>query len=373
MGKPIRVGVVGAGAVASSVHLPILRRRTDLFDLRAIADLNRTAADALAKRFAIAHVFDSTDAMYKSGEIDAVFILNSGAHGEVTAQALDAGLDVFCEKPLAYSKNELNLIESSLHKSGRKLMLGYMKTFDQAVYKAKERITGRPRTVDVVVLHPSGESQLATTDVHVEAFPLPKEFLPRLESSNNTLMLDALGAEAAKAFGIEYLDIMMGSIIHELSVLRALDIHIEKIDYVERWPQKSRSESFIIVGQTSDGVRVTIRWFYLEGYPKYQEEIRWINEKEGHHIIFYSPYILRVPTEYIHTQRIGLDHVEQTFKSYQPNFEIEIAAFAELVHTGKQQEDPIAAGLEDLVITQKIARKICELEGITPGGDVAAL
>jgi predicted dehydrogenase len=222
-----------------------------------------------------------------------------------------------------------------------------------------------------VVLHPSGESQLATTDVHVEAFPLPKEFLPRLASSNDTLMLDALGSDAAKAFGIEYLDIMMGSIIHELSVLRALDIHIEKIDYVERWPQKSRSESFIIVGQTSDGVRVTIRWFYLEGYPKYQEEIRWINEKEGHHIIFYSPYILRVPTEYIHTQRIGLDHVEQTFKSYQPNFEIEIAAFAELVHTGKQQEDPISAGLEDLVITQKIARKICELEGITPGGDIA--
>jgi len=373
MPKPIRIGVVGAGLIASSVHLPILRRRTDLFDLRAITDLNRAAADALAKRFAISKVFDSTAAMYESGEIDAVFILNSGAHAQVAAQALDAGLDVFCEKPLAYSQDEMVLIETAWRKSGRKLMLGYMKTFDQAVYKAQERIKSRPRSVDVVVFHPSGDSQVATTDAHLETFPLSKESLAKIEESNKKAMVDALGADAAKAFGPEYHDIMMGSIIHELSVLRALDVHIEKIDYVDRWPQKSRSESFIILGQTSDGVRVTIRWFYLEDYPKYQEEIRWVNEKEGHHIIFYSPYILRVPTEYIHTQRNGLDHVESSFKSYQPNFEIELAAFAELVHTGKQQEDPIISGKEDLLITLKMARKICELEGITPGGDIAEL
>ena len=128
MPKPIRVGVVGAGLIASSVHLPILRRRTDLFDLRAITDLNRASADALAKRFAISKVFDSAAGMYESGEIDAVFILNSGGHAEVAAQALDAGLDVFCEKPLAYSQEEMALIETSWRKSGRKLMLGYMKT-----------------------------------------------------------------------------------------------------------------------------------------------------------------------------------------------------------------------------------------------------
>lgn len=371
MNKLIRVGVVGAGAVASSVHLPILRRRSELFDLTAITDLNLTAAKALAERFAIKHVFENSAEMFASKEIDAVFILNSGSHAELTANALNAGLDVFCEKPLAYNRAELELIESALESSGRKLMLGYMKTFDQAVYKAKEQIKGRPRTVDVVVLHPSGESQLATTDVHVKAFPLPPKLLPGIEKSNEKAMNDALGAEAAKAFGREYLDIMMGSIIHELSVLRALDVHITQIDYVDRWPTETKSESFVIAGRTEDGVRVTIRWFYLDKYPKYQEEIRWVSEEDGHHIIFYSPYILRVPTEYTHTSRTGLDHVEHTFKSYQPSFEIEIAAFATLVNTGKQQEDPISAGLEDLVITQKVALKICENEGLAPGGDLA--
>ena len=370
MSKRIRVGVVGAGAVASSVHLPILRRRSDIFDLVAIADLNKVAAQALANRFAINSVYDSAEEMFRSGEIDSVVILNSGIHAYLVVAALDANLDVFCEKPLAYSRNEIELIKAALNRSGRKLMLGYMKTFDQAVYQAKERITGRPRSVDVVVLHPSGGSQLATTEVHVEAFPLPSQLIPQIESGNEKAKLEALGEKAAKAFGQEYLDIMLGSIIHELSVLRALDVHIDTIDFVDRWPKDKTSESFIIVGQTADGVRVTIRWFYLEDYPKYQEEIRWVNEKEGHHIIFYSPYIMRVPTEYIHTERKGLDHTEHHFRSYKPNFEIELEAFAKLVETGIQQEDPIEAGLEDLIITQKMAKVICEREGIEIGGDL---
>jgi len=50
----VRVGIVGTGSVASSVHLPILTRRTDLFKIVALADLNIPAAHALAKRFGIA-------------------------------------------------------------------------------------------------------------------------------------------------------------------------------------------------------------------------------------------------------------------------------------------------------------------------------
>lgn len=370
MSKVVRVGVVGAGAVSSSVHLPILRRRSDLFDLQALADPNIDATNALAERFAIPHRFSSPADMFSSGKIDAAVVLNSGSHCDVVVQALNAGLDVFCEKPLAYSNEEMGKIESAMKSSGKKLMLGYMKTFDQAVYEAQKNIKGRPRTVDVVVLHPSGDSQLATTERHVKGFPASKELIAEFIASDKAIRVQALGEAAAKAFGAEYTDIMMGSIIHELSVLRALDVHITSIDYVDRWPTTSKSESFIVVGRTDDGVRVSIRWFYLENYPKYQEEIRWVNENEGHHIIFYSPYILRVPTEYIHTTRQGLDHKETTFKSYQPNFEIELAAFHNLVETGKQQQDPITAGYEDLKITLMMAKKLCEKEGIPLGGNL---
>ncbi len=372
-GKIINIGVVGAGAVASSVHLPILSRRSDLFKVSAVADFNIDSANHLADRFGIPSDarFSSAYEMISSGKIEAIAIINSGSHCDLVVAALDAGLNVFCEKPLAYSQEEMGRIEKSLAASTGELMIGYMKTYDQAVTRAKAAIgTKRPRTVDVVVLHPSGESQLATTEISVKAFPASKELIAGFKKSAHELAVQAIGEAAATAFGDEYADIILGSIVHEFSVLRALDIHLTQIDFVDRWPADSRSESFIINGRTDDGVRVSIRWFYLDKYPMYQEEVRWLSEEEGHHIIFPSPYILHVPTKLITTTRHGLDHEVSTFESYQPAFEIELVAFHALATTGKQPYEPISAGFEDLNISQKIALQICKNEGIKPGGNL---
>ncbi|MCX6430137.1 MAG: Gfo/Idh/MocA family oxidoreductase [Actinobacteria bacterium] len=372
-GAIVKIGVVGAGAVATSVHLPILTRRSDLFKVCAVADFNSASANHLADRFGIPadSRFTSAHEMIASGKIDAIAIINSGSHCALVVAALNANLNVFCEKPLAYSKKEMSSIEDALKNSTGKLMIGYMKTYDPAVVRAKNLIgLKRPRSVDVLVLHPSGESQLATSEISVKAFPASPELIAGFMKDAKQLDIEALGEKAAAAFGAEYSDIILGSIVHEFSVLRALDIHISEIDHVDRWPIETRSESFIIHARTADGVRVTIRWFYLDKYPMYQEEVRWMSDEEGHHIIFPAPYILRVPTKLISTTRIGLAHDVATFETYEPSFEIELVAFHTLATTGNQKSDPIADGNEDLTISQKIASKICELEGIEKGGDI---
>jgi myo-inositol 2-dehydrogenase/D-chiro-inositol 1-dehydrogenase len=369
----VRVGLVGAGAVASSVHLPILTRRSDLFEITAIADLNLSATHVLADRFGLSreNCFDSPQKLISSGAIDAIMVLNSGSHAEVVVSALDAGLHVFCEKPLAYTKREIKEIESALNSSGKNLMIGYMKTFDSAVIAARRAIKSRPRTVDVLVLHPSGDSQLVTSELSVD-LPQPPANLNEIFSNlKKEVQVEALGEVAANSFGNLYTDIILGSVIHEFSVLRALDVHIAVVDFVDRWPNPGQSDSIIIHARTADGVRVTIRWFYLDQYPAYQEEIRWINEEEGHHIIFPSPYILRIPTQLITTRRKGIDHEMVRTNSYTTSFENELIAFHNLIQTGKQEANPISDGLEDLEIAQKIAKKIAELEGTPVTGDIA--
>ena len=369
----VRVGLVGAGAVASSVHLPILTRRSDLFEVVALADLNLNATHVLADRFGISreNCFDSPIKLISSGSIDAIMVLNSGSHAEVVVSALNAGLNVFCEKPLAYAKREMKEIEAALKSSGKSLMIGYMKTFDSAVIAARKAIKSRPRTVDVLVLHPSGDSQLVTSELSVDLPHSPAGLNEIFSKVKNEIQVEALGEAAAKSFGDLYTDILLGSVIHEFSVLRALDVHITEVDFVDRWPNPGHSESIIIHARTADGVRVTIRWFYLDQYPAYQEEIRWVNEEEGHHIIFPSPYILRIPTQLITTRRRGIDHEMVRTNSYTASFENELVAFHHLVMTGKQDADPIADGLEDLEIAQMIAKKIAEREGTPVKGDIA--
>jgi predicted dehydrogenase len=371
--KRVRVGLVGAGAVASSVHLPILSRRSDIYEVVAIADLNLAATHVLADRFGISRdkCFDSPQKLISSGDIDAIMVLNSGSHAEVVVSALNSGLNVFCEKPLAYTKREMVEIEKALKASGMQLMIGYMKTFDNAVIAAKNAIKSRPRTVDVLVLHPSGDSQLVTSEISVDMPASPASLNEIFSKVKNDTQVEALGQDAAKSFGNLYTDIVLGSVIHEFSVLRALDVHITEVDFVDRWPSPGQSEAIIIHARTADGVRVTIRWFYLDQYPAYQEEIRWVNEEEGHHIIFPSPYILRIPTQLISTRRRGIDHEVTRTNSYTASFENELVAFHNLVLTGKQEYDPIADGYEDLAIAQMIAKKIAEREGTKAGGDIA--
>jgi predicted dehydrogenase len=79
---------------------------------------------------------------------------------------------------------------------------------------------------------------------------------------------------------------------------------------------------------------------------------------------------LRVPTQLVSTYRKGIDHQENKYESYKPAFEIELEAFYALVKTGKQDADPIADGLEDLILAQKIAKKIAENENISLGGEL---
>lgn len=370
--KILKVGIIGAGSVASSVHFPILTRRIDLYSIVAIADLNMSSAQALAKRFGIAQelCFDNPTEMIKSGNLDAVLILNSGSHADVVVAAFQAGIAVFCEKPLAYTRQEMSAIASAKTSAGAHLMIGYMKTFDPAVLEAKRLITSRPRSVDVLVLHPSGDSQLITSD---ESLNMPKpnqKLIDFFIESRDSLQVSALGVEGAKSFGNLYSEMILGSVIHEFSVLRSLDIHITEVDYVDRWPEGASSDSIIIIGRTADGVRVTIRWFYLDQYPLYQEEIRWVSAEEGHHIIFPSPYILRVPTQLISTFRKGIDHQNVKYESYKPAFESELEAFHHLVLTGIQEADPLADGLEDLVLAKKIVSKIAILEGTSLGGEL---
>lgn len=369
----IKLGIVGAGSVASSVHLPILKRRTDLFEIVGIADLNIDSAKILAERFGVAPqiCFESPEEMINVGKLDAILILNSGSHAQLVALALRTGLNVFCEKPLAYTQAEMKIISKAKIDSDSKLMIGYMKTFDAAILQAKIKISSRPRTVDVLVLHPSGDSQLVTSDESLNMPKPAKNLIEKFSISRKNLQIEALGVEGAKSFGNLYSEMILGSVIHEFSVLRALDIHITKVDYVDRWPIGPDSDSIIIIGRTSDGVRVSIRWFYLDQYPMYQEEIRWLNAEEGHHIIFPSPYILRVPTKLISTYRKGIDHQEDKFESYKPSFESELEAFYNLILNGQEFGDPIADGLEDLRLAQKIVKCIAVKENIEISGELS--
>ena len=104
----VRLGVIGLGTVAQAVHLPLLGRHRDRFQVTAVCDLSAELSEAVTERFGlgVAARCRSAAELLDGGLVDAVLILTSGSHGAVAAAALERRLAVFCEKPLAYTLAE---------------------------------------------------------------------------------------------------------------------------------------------------------------------------------------------------------------------------------------------------------------------------
>ena len=100
---PVRVAVVGAGAIAQVAHLPILSRMRGV-ELAAVSDRDATTARTIAERYGIPLAARSADQIWKDESIQAVVVATpSSRHEENVIEALDAGKYVLCEKPLALS------------------------------------------------------------------------------------------------------------------------------------------------------------------------------------------------------------------------------------------------------------------------------
>src|SRR4051812_22946669 len=123
--KPnVRIGVVGAGAIAQLAHLPVLAKMRGV-TLVAVCDNDRPKARALADRFAIPDAVTDIEDLLEMDELDAVVVATPNhLHEPHVLSALAAGVDVVCERPLALTTKGVERILSAAHRSGRKVVVG---------------------------------------------------------------------------------------------------------------------------------------------------------------------------------------------------------------------------------------------------------
>ena len=121
--RPVRIGVLGTGAVSQIVHLPILTERADV-EVAAVSDSDVPKAKAIAARFNVKNVV--TDQELLEGDlVDSVVISTPNHLHEVQAlAALKAGKHVLVERPLALTARGVDRLLKAARKTGRVLMAG---------------------------------------------------------------------------------------------------------------------------------------------------------------------------------------------------------------------------------------------------------
>lgn len=126
-----RICMVGAGRVGRlhtrNLHDRLGRRA----EVVAVVDPAVDVAQALATDYGIAQVHDSLDEALGSGSFDgAVVTTPTFTHRDLAVAALDHGLHVHLEKPMAMNLQECRDIVAARDRAGRALQVGFMRRFD---------------------------------------------------------------------------------------------------------------------------------------------------------------------------------------------------------------------------------------------------
>lgn len=367
--EQIRIGVIGAGTISQSVHLTSLRRAG--FEIGMVCDLSPSRAREVAHSVGAVHT-TRPERMLASSDIDAVLIATPGTHAQLSLEALRAGKHVLAEKPLAYTVREVDEIAEAASRAGRIAQVGYMKAHDPLIPVAQRELDAAQqiRLVRITVLHPADAPQVA----HLRLEQAPRDADPAAITESlrydEERLADALPV-ASQALRDYYANVLNGSVVHELSLLRALNIPVP-----DAWhanvvtPLDGPEPASLLATATLDSTAYVLSWNWVPEYPEYHEEVAVYASNARLELRMAKPYLLEERSRLVSRTNDGeLRKDTEYFSGHETGFLRQLDAFRHAIHSGVM-EDPNLAGVRtDVGRLQRLARAI----GVASGEEDAQI
>src|SRR5262245_57325114 len=141
--KRVRYAVVGLGYISQAAMLPAFANAKENSELTALVSDHPGKLKELGDKYNVAHrySYDQYEECLRSGNVDAVYIgLPNTMHRDYTIQAARAGVHVLCEKPMAMSEHDCEMMIDAANENRVKLMIAYRLHFEEANLKAVEEV-----------------------------------------------------------------------------------------------------------------------------------------------------------------------------------------------------------------------------------------
>ena len=138
-----RVALIGAGAMANSVHYPSLAEFTDV-EMAGLCDVVDAKREATAAKFHIPHTFTDYKKMLDQIEPQAVYILMPPHQlFDLVMECLNRKLHVFIEKPPGITTEQTWHMARAAEKHGCLTMVGFQRRFCPLLVEARRRVEER--------------------------------------------------------------------------------------------------------------------------------------------------------------------------------------------------------------------------------------
>jgi myo-inositol 2-dehydrogenase/D-chiro-inositol 1-dehydrogenase len=133
----MRIGVIGVGRIGA-VHAETLHALAEVDEL-VLVDADTARARQLASEMGVAWAQDS-DQLFNRGADGIVIATPTGTHARLICAAVEAGVAVFCEKPVAGDVAGTKEVVRVVENGGVPVQIGFQRRFDAGFVCAREQV-----------------------------------------------------------------------------------------------------------------------------------------------------------------------------------------------------------------------------------------
>nr|WKN34688.1 Gfo/Idh/MocA family oxidoreductase [Tunicatimonas sp. TK19036] len=141
--KEVALGAIGAGNYASTMLFPYLKHNPSV-SLIGLATATGINAKDKAEKNGFQYATTDYQSLLGDSKVNTVLIATRhNQHAHMVVSALQAGKNVYVEKPLAISREELDAISEAYQNSGAQLMVGYNRRFAPSIKYTKAQMNAQ--------------------------------------------------------------------------------------------------------------------------------------------------------------------------------------------------------------------------------------
>jgi predicted dehydrogenase len=351
----LRVGVIGLGEVAQVIHLPIIDQLPDHYELAAVCDVSPGLLKRVGDRYRVEHRYGDFHEMIEAGGLDCVFVLNSDEyHAECTVAALDAGIHVLVEKPMCLSPREAEEIIAARNRSGKTVMVAYMRRFAPAFTEAVERLPELGEIRYARVHDVIGENRLIVDQTAYVDRPddVPQEAIDDKWARRSALVKEALG-EVPEELEWTY-GLLCGLGSHDLSAMRELIGRPQRVAAATMW----RKGGYVVALLDYGDFMVTYETG-VDDQLRFDAHLEVYGATGSMKVQYDTPYVRHLPTV-LEIERTNGDAYERTVvrPHLKDPYTHELEYFHEVVTTGATPKTSPEDYVQDMELFVEIIRAL---------------
>jgi predicted dehydrogenase len=220
---PLRIGVIGCGLVAQTMHLPNIQSSPDA-ELGGLSDISAGTLATVGDRYRVPRerrFADYRDLL--ASDIDAVLILTTPeTHETIMRDAAAAGKHAFVEKPMCNTPSQADAMIAAAERANVVLMVGYMKAYDPGFVYARKQWDAMPDATLIRVQDVCHHNAEVCDDLYGAGLTRVDDVSHAARAEIDRLRHDqtaeALGADATPAQARAYHK-MLGLLTHDFAIV----------------------------------------------------------------------------------------------------------------------------------------------------------